>query len=82
MSIGAQLVAIVAGGPSPLIATAAIAATGGQSWPISLWLIGVSLITLLNKSDANRAAKLIREHVEGTEYFLAGMLPAEAQSKV
>lgn len=48
MSIGAQLVAIVAGGPSPLIATAAIAATAGQSWPISLWLIGVSLVTLLS----------------------------------
>jgi MFS transporter, MHS family, shikimate and dehydroshikimate transport protein len=47
MSIGAQLVAIVAGGPSPLIATAAIAATGGQPWPISLWLISVSLVTLL-----------------------------------
>ena len=47
MSIGAQLVAIVAGGPSPLIATAAIASTGGLSWPISLWLIGVSLISLL-----------------------------------
>jgi metabolite-proton symporter len=48
MSIGAQLVAIFAGGPSPLIATAAIAATGGLSWPISLWLIGVSLITLIS----------------------------------
>jgi metabolite-proton symporter len=47
MSIGAQLVAIVAGGPSPLIATAAIAATGGPSWPISLWLVGVSIITLI-----------------------------------
>ena len=33
------------------------------------------LITLLRKADADGAAKLIREHVEGTEYFLAGMLP-------
>jgi metabolite-proton symporter len=52
MSIGAQLVAIVAGGPSPLIATAAIAATAGQPWPISLWLIGVSLVTLLSLAFA------------------------------
>jgi DNA-binding FadR family transcriptional regulator len=33
------------------------------------------LINLLRKGDADGAAKLIREHVEGTEYFLAGMLP-------
>jgi MFS family permease len=52
MSIGAQLVAIVAGGPSPLIATAALAASGGQTWPISLWLIGVSLITLISLAFA------------------------------
>ncbi|MBB3148485.1 metabolite-proton symporter [Phyllobacterium trifolii] len=56
MSIGAQLVAIVAGGPSPLIATAAIAATAGASWPISLWLIGVSLITLLSLAFAPETA--------------------------
>ena len=46
MSIGAQLVAIVAGGPSPLIATAAIAATNGRPWPIAIWLIAVSVITV------------------------------------
>jgi MFS family permease len=46
MSIGAQLVAIVAGGPSPLIATAAIAATNGRPWPIAIWLIAVSAITI------------------------------------
>lgn len=34
-----------------------------------------ALIALLRKHDADGAAKLIREHVEGTEYFLAGMLP-------
>jgi len=47
MSIGAQLVAIVAGGPSPLIATAGLAWSGGEPWPISLWLVLVSVITLL-----------------------------------
>src|SRR3954449_2138124 len=34
-----------------------------------------ALIALLRKGDADNAAKAIREHVEGTEYFLAGMLP-------
>ena len=34
-----------------------------------------ALIALLRKGDADGAAKAIREHVEGTEYFLAGMLP-------
>jgi GntR family transcriptional repressor for pyruvate dehydrogenase complex len=35
-----------------------------------------TLIALLRKRDAHGATKLIREHVEGTEYFLAGMLPS------
>jgi metabolite-proton symporter len=56
MSIGAQLVAIVAGGPSPLIATAAIAATSGQPWPIAMWLIGVSAVTLLSLALAPETA--------------------------
>ncbi|MBY0381609.1 MAG: MHS family MFS transporter [Xanthobacteraceae bacterium] len=45
MSIGAQLVAIVAGGPSPLIATAAVAYAQGSPWLIALWLIGCSVIS-------------------------------------
>jgi MFS transporter, MHS family, shikimate and dehydroshikimate transport protein len=56
MSIGAQLVAIIAGGPSPLIATAAIALTAGQPWPIAIWLIAISLITLLTLSIAPETA--------------------------
>jgi GntR family transcriptional regulator, transcriptional repressor for pyruvate dehydrogenase complex len=35
-----------------------------------------ALIDLLRKGDADAAAKAIRKHVEGTEYFLAGMLPS------
>ena len=37
-----------------------------------------AIIALLRKGDADGASKAIREHVEGTEYFLAGMLPADA----
>jgi GntR family transcriptional repressor for pyruvate dehydrogenase complex len=40
-----------------------------------------ALIALLRKGDAVGAAKLIREHVEGTEYFLAGMLPQAEPKK-
>jgi GntR family transcriptional regulator, transcriptional repressor for pyruvate dehydrogenase complex len=39
------------------------------------------LIELLREGNADAAAKAIRNHVEGTEYFLAGMLPAEARAK-
>ena len=34
-----------------------------------------TLIARLRKRDVTGAVKCIREHVEGTEYFLAGMLP-------
>jgi GntR family transcriptional repressor for pyruvate dehydrogenase complex len=37
-----------------------------------------ALIELLRKADADGAAKAIRKHVEGTEYFLAGMLQTPA----
>ena len=47
MSIGAQLVAIFAGGPSPLIATGAIAYAHGNPWLIAMWLIGCSIISTL-----------------------------------
>jgi DNA-binding FadR family transcriptional regulator len=35
-----------------------------------------ALIARLRKRDVTGAVKLMREHVEGTEYYLAGMLPA------
>ena len=33
------------------------------------------LITLLRRQDGSRAARLMREHIEGTEHILAGLLP-------
>ena len=35
-----------------------------------------ALLARIKRGDVTGAVKLIREHVEGTEYFLAGMLPA------
>jgi GntR family transcriptional regulator, transcriptional repressor for pyruvate dehydrogenase complex len=38
------------------------------------------LIQRIRRGDVTGAVKLIREHVEGTEYFLAGMLPSDTIS--
>jgi MHS family shikimate/dehydroshikimate transporter-like MFS transporter len=52
MSMGAQLISIVAGGPAPLVATALLARTHGAPWPVALWLIGTALITIVSVSLA------------------------------
>ena len=43
-SVGVQLGSIVGGGFAPAIATALLAAGGGHSWMVSLYIIGVALI--------------------------------------
>jgi DNA-binding FadR family transcriptional regulator len=37
------------------------------------------LLKALRRGDGGRAVKVIREHTEGTEHILAGLLPARAQ---
>jgi GntR family transcriptional regulator, transcriptional repressor for pyruvate dehydrogenase complex len=37
-----------------------------------------SLVRLLRRGDASRAVGLMREHIEGTEHILAGLLPRAA----
>jgi MHS family shikimate/dehydroshikimate transporter-like MFS transporter len=44
-SLGSQLAAPLAGGLAPLIATALQDWSGGQSWPVALYMMGMSLIT-------------------------------------
>jgi MHS family shikimate/dehydroshikimate transporter-like MFS transporter len=44
-SLGSQLAAPLAGGLAPLIATALLGWSGGQPWPVALYLIGMVLIT-------------------------------------
>jgi GntR family transcriptional repressor for pyruvate dehydrogenase complex len=34
------------------------------------------IVSLLRKGDVGRAVRLLREHIEGTEHILAGLLPA------
>ena len=44
-SLGSQLAAPLAGGLAPLIATALLGWSGGQPWPVALYMIGMVLIT-------------------------------------
>jgi MFS transporter, MHS family, shikimate and dehydroshikimate transport protein len=44
-SLGSQLAAPFAGGLAPLIATALLDWSGGQPWPVALYMIVMVLIT-------------------------------------
>jgi len=46
-SLGYQLASPLAGGLAPLIATALLAWSGGEPWPVALYLIGMAVITLV-----------------------------------
>lgn len=47
-SVGFQLGALLAGAPTPFIATALLAWSGGDSWPISLFALLAGLVTLVS----------------------------------
>ena len=55
-SMGFQIGAALSGGFTPLIATALLSGTGGQSTAISLYLIALALITLLATVSAPETA--------------------------
>jgi DNA-binding GntR family transcriptional regulator len=40
------------------------------------------IVKALRREDGPRAVGLIREHTEGTEHILAGLLPARAQDLI
>ena len=46
-SLGYQLASPLAGGLAPLIATALLSWSDGRPWPVALYLIGMSLVTLV-----------------------------------
>ena len=56
-SLGAQLAAPFAGGLAPLIATAMLSWSGGQPWPVALYMIGMVVITF---SSVFLAAETVR----------------------
>ncbi len=47
-SLGYQLASVFAGGLSPLIATALLAWSGGNPWPIAVYMVAMALITLVS----------------------------------
>jgi MFS transporter, MHS family, shikimate and dehydroshikimate transport protein len=47
-SLGYQLASIVGGGISPLIATALLALTGGDPWPVAVYMVLLSLVTIVS----------------------------------
>ena len=47
-SLGYQLAAPLSGGLAPLVATALLILSGGQTWPVGLYLVGMALITIVS----------------------------------
>ncbi|AOS63395.1 MFS transporter [Actinoalloteichus hymeniacidonis] len=47
ISIGYQITAVFAGGLAPFIATALLAASGGAAWPVALYMVLASLISVI-----------------------------------
>ncbi len=46
ISLGFQVGAAIGGGLTPVIAAAVVGWSGGQTWPVSLFLVGLGLVTL------------------------------------
>jgi len=47
-SLGYQLASVFAGGLSPLVATALLSGANGKAWPVSVYMVGLALITILS----------------------------------
>ncbi|TQF11652.1 MHS family MFS transporter [Myxococcus llanfairpwllgwyngyllgogerychwyrndrobwllllantysiliogogogochensis] len=47
-SLGYQMASVFAGGLSPVIATALLARSGGQAWPVSLYMVALAVVTLVS----------------------------------
>jgi MFS family permease len=56
-SLGYQLASVFAGGLSPLVATALLAWGGGKPWAISLYMVGLVLITVVSVAFAAETHK-------------------------
>ena len=48
VSIGYQLASIIGGGAGPLISIYLVGATGGEFWPVVVWMVLLCLITLVS----------------------------------
>ncbi|WPB78825.1 MFS transporter [Archangium violaceum] len=59
-SLGYQLASVFAGGLSPLVATFLLSWSGGKAWPVSLYMVGLALVTLVS---VYLSAETFREHL-------------------
>jgi MFS family permease len=48
VSIGYQLASIIGGGAGPLISIYLVGATGGEFWPVVVWMVVLCFITLVS----------------------------------
>jgi metabolite-proton symporter len=70
-SLGYQLSSVIAGGLSPIIATLLLKQTG-SSWPISLFIMGMALITTISVWMASETA-----HIDIAGEQVAASVPGE-----
>jgi MFS transporter, MHS family, shikimate and dehydroshikimate transport protein len=61
-SLGYQLASIVGGGISPLIATSLLALTGGDPWPVAVYMVLLSLVTIVS---VYLASETFQEDISG-----------------
>ena len=47
-SLGYQLAAPLSGGLAPLVATALLAWSGGDPWPVGVYLVGMAAVTVVS----------------------------------
>jgi MFS transporter, MHS family, shikimate and dehydroshikimate transport protein len=59
-SLGYQLASVFAGGLSPLVATALLKESGGKAWPVSLYMVGLAIVTLVS---VYLSAETFRENI-------------------
>jgi len=64
-SLGYQLAAPFSGGLAPLVATALLGWAGGSTWPITIYLIGLGLITVVSVRLADETNRTDLRHDSG-----------------
>jgi MFS transporter, MHS family, shikimate and dehydroshikimate transport protein len=77
-SLGYQLASVFAGGLSPFIATALLAKFDGQSWPVSLYMVGLAAVTLVS---VYLSAETFRERLTEEEQVAAPVSVGTSQDR-
>jgi metabolite-proton symporter len=81
-SIGYQIGAVLSGGLAPMIATALIAATGGATWGVGLYVLSLGIISVIATLMARETYKEnIEEEHSQTQVSFTGLSEVPAQEK-